>query len=433
MEIVHMKWIATSPTAPWCEKVPQPTETSPQLTVADHRAQVIDGFGGCFNEIGWQTLQALSEDHRAHVLRDLFDPVTGCGYCLCRVPIGASDYALEWYSHNEHDGDVAMEQFSIARDQRYLIPYVRAAMSIQPDLSLFASPWSPPTWMKQPRVYNYGVLRWEPEILEAYALYLLRFVQAYQAVGLPVHQLHIQNEPNSDQKFPSCVWTGAKMRDFIRDYLGPRFREADLACEIWAGTIERPDYDAWAHTILVDARARAFVSGIGYQWAGKGAVQRTHQSWPALRLLQTESECGDGNNTWDYAHYVFTQLHHYLSNGVNGYVYWNMVLPPGGRSTWGWTQNSMITVDTTRQTVTYNPEFYVMKHLAHFVAPGSVRLDLQGPWSGNALAFHTPDRSRVVVCANPFSEQVEVVIDVVGDRFLLRLDAHSFNTVVPDG
>src|SRR6266487_4572390 len=88
MEIVHMKWIATSPTAPWCEKVPQPTETSPQLTVADHRAQVIDGFGGCFNEIGWQTLQALSEDHRAHVLRDLFDPVTGCGYCLCRVRSG---------------------------------------------------------------------------------------------------------------------------------------------------------------------------------------------------------------------------------------------------------------------------------------------------------------------------------------------------------
>ena len=83
--------------------------------------------------------------------------------------------------------------------------------------------------------------------------------------------------------------------------------------------------------------------------------------------------------------------------------------------------------------VTYNPEFYVMKHLAHFVAPGSVRLDLQGPWSGNALAFQTPDRSTVVVCANPFSEHVEVVMDVASDRFLLRLDAHSFNTLVLDG
>ena len=93
----------------------------------------------------------------------------------------------------------------------------------------------------------------------------------------------------------------------------------------------------------------------------------------------------------------------------------------------------MITVDATQQTVTYNPEFYVMKHLAHFVAPGSVRLDLQGPWSGNALAFQTPDQSTVVVCANPFSEHVEVVIDVASNRFLLRLDAHSFNTLVLDG
>jgi glucosylceramidase len=433
METMRMKWIATSSTAPWCEKAPQPTEVSPQLTVTDCRQQTIDGFGGCFNEIGWQTLQALSQDRRTHVLRDLFDSTTGCGYRLCRVPIGANDYALEWYSHNECDSDLAMEHFSIERDHRYLIPYVRAALAIQPDLRLFASPWSPPTWMKQPRVYNYGVLRWEPEILEAYALYLLRFVQAYQAEGLPVNQLHIQNEPNSDQKFPSCLWTGEKMRDFIRDYLGPRFREAGVACEIWAGTIDRVDYDAWAHTILLDPHARAFVSGVGYQWAGKGAVQRTHQSWPELRLLQTECECGDGSNTWEYAHYVFTLLHHYLSNGMNGFVYWNMLLPPGGRSTWGWTQNSMITVDATQQTVTYNPEFYVMKHFAHFVAPGSVRVDLQGPWSGNALAFQTPDQSTVVVCANPFSEQVEVVMDVEGDRCSLCLDAHSFNTLVLDG
>jgi glucosylceramidase len=389
---MRMKWIATSSTATWCGKVPQPTEASSQLSVTHHRQQTIDGFGGCFNEIGWRVLEALSEDRRTQILRDLFDPASGCGYRLCRVPIGANDYALEWYSHNECDGDLAMEHFSIARGHRYLIPYIRAAMSIQPDLRLFASPWSPPTWMKQPRVYNYGVLRWEPEILKAYALYLLRFVQVYQAEGLPVHQLHIQNEPDSDQKFPSCIWTGAKMRDFIRDYLGPRFRQTGVACEIWAGTIERPDYDAWAHTILVDPHARAFVSGVGYQWAGKGAVQRTHQSWPALRLLQTESECGDGTNTWDYAHYVFTQ-----------------------------------------QTVTYNPEFYVMKHLAHFVAPGSVRLDLQGPWSGNANAFQTPDRSTVVVCANPFSEQAEVVIDVASERFFLRLDARSFNTIVLDG
>jgi glucosylceramidase len=124
MEILHMKWVATSPATPWYEKVLQPTEASPQLSITHHRQQAIDGFGGCFNEIGWQALEALSEDRRAQVLRDLFDPATGCGYRLCRVPVGANDYALEWYSHNEYAGDLAMKHFSIARDQRYLIPYV---------------------------------------------------------------------------------------------------------------------------------------------------------------------------------------------------------------------------------------------------------------------------------------------------------------------
>src|SRR5579859_6029558 len=106
-------------------------------------------------------------------------------------------------------------------------------------------------------------------------------------------------------------------------------------------------------------RARAYVSGVGYQWAGKSAVQRTYQSWPDLQLMQTENECGDGTTTWAYAHSVFTRMHPYLSNGVNSYMYWNMVLPPGGRSTWGWPQNTMITIDPAHQTVTYNPEFYV--------------------------------------------------------------------------
>ncbi|MGQ0603614.1 MAG: glycoside hydrolase family 30 protein, partial [Anaerolineales bacterium] len=359
-----IRWIATSPTATWHERAPQPAQAEPQLTITNRLRQTIDGFGACFNEIGWQTLQTLPEARQQQVLRHLFDSVSGCGFRLGRVPIGASDFALEWYSLNEHDGDLAMEHFSVARDGRHLIPFVRAALSLQPKLSLSASPWSPPTWMKAPRVYNGGALRWTPEILEAYALYLRRFVETYQAAGLPVRQLHVQNEPDSAQIFPSCLWTGAKMRDFIRDYLGPGFRAAGVACEIWAGTLERPDYDAWAHTILRDPCARQFVAGVGYQWAGKGAVQRTHQSWPELRLMQTENECGDGENTWTYAHYVFNLAHHYLSNGVNSYMYWNMLLPPSGRSTWGWHQNSLITIDPVQQTVTYNPEFYVMKHFA---------------------------------------------------------------------
>lgn len=107
-----MKWIATSPTESWREKVPQLTEAAPQLTATEHR-KTSEGFGGCFNEMGWQALQALTEDRRTQVLRDLFDPASGCGFRLCRVPIGASDFVLEWYSHDEYDGDCAVDHFSI--------------------------------------------------------------------------------------------------------------------------------------------------------------------------------------------------------------------------------------------------------------------------------------------------------------------------------
>ncbi|MEO1237999.1 MAG: glycosyl hydrolase, partial [Planctomycetota bacterium] len=291
----------------------------------------------------------------------------------------------------EHDGDFALEHFSIERDHAWLLPYVQKALALRPDMTLFASPWSPPVWMKEPRRYNGGSLRDDPEVHRAYAEYLLRFVRAYRELSVEIAQVHVQNEPNSDQKFPSCLWTGAGMRDFIRDYLGPRFAEADEACEIWAGTIERGvrlgweedswknhTYKDWAHTILADAEARRYVAGVGYQWNGKGALAETHASWPDLPIIQTENECGDGNNCWDYAFYVFQLMWDYFNHGTVAYVYWNMILPPGGDSTWGWKQNTMITVDADAQAVVYNPEYFVMKHFAHAVQPGAKFLPMRG-------------------------------------------------------
>jgi glucosylceramidase len=257
----------------------------------------------------------------------------------------------------------------------------------------------------------------------------VKFAQAYAAEGITIHQVHVQNEPNSDQKFPSCLWTGELMRNFIRDYLGPAFREHNLDCEIWAGTIEKPDYVAWAHTILADPEARKFISGVGYQWAGQGAVQRTHASWPQPGLMQTENECSDGKNTWEYAGYVFDLLQHYITNGVNAYVYWNAVLQPTGLSTWGWNQNSMFTVDPKESTLIRNPEYYVMKHFTAFVRPGARRMQLAGAMAGMAVAFEERDRA-VVVLHNPLPEPSAVRVKVRGNSFALSLPAESMHTVV---
>ena len=425
------EWIASSPGAQWKKQGgPTQVDSTPSLKHLPSPRQTWKGFGGCFNELGWKAMECLSSKDRDTILRSLFSSGTGCGFNYCRMPIGASDYAERWYSHNEHPGDFQMKRFSIERDHKYLLPYISAATKLQPELYLFASPWSPPTWLKQPQAYNNGKLVWKPDYLNAYALYFVKFVQEYAKAGIRIDAVHVQNEPNSDQKFPSCLWTGDKMRDFIRDYLGPMFRKARMDCQIWAGTIERADVNTWAQLILSDDKARAYITGVGYQWAGKGAVQRTRMAWPNLPMIQTENECGDGQNSWDYAHYVFDLFQHYISNGVEAYVYWNMILQDGGESTWGWKQNSMISINPEKRTFKYNPEFYVMKHFAAYVEPGSHVLDLEGTWSANAIAFRNCDGRIVYVIHNPFTTPSPVHLAGKTGTMRFMRKPQSINTIV---
>jgi glucosylceramidase len=429
-----VQWNSTTETQSWQAKEASlitSAASSPSLRLDGRRFQTMMGFGGCFNELGWRALQWLPEQQRQIVMREMFD-AEGCAFNMGRVPMGANDFALNWYSANETDGDFAMKHFSLERDHKAVIPFAKAAMQYQPGLEIFASPWSPPTWMKYPPVYNYGKLRWEKDVLEAYALYFVRFVQGYREAGLNVRQVHVQNEPDSNQKFPSCCWTGAELRDFIRDHLGPRFKAEGLDCEIWLGTIERADFDAWVNVALSDPAARAFISGVGFQWAGQGAVQRTYDSYPELPILQTESECGDGQNSWAHAHHVFGLIRHYIANGAAGYLYWNLLLQPGGESTWGWPQNSLYTVTPDGQ-LKRNPELFVMRHASSTVTAGSVRLGISGPLAGDALAFSRPDGATVILVANPLEQERTLELETPHGFVSAKLEPRSFNSLTISG
>jgi glucosylceramidase len=425
------EWICTTEQKPWARrKLTAAAGRTANLQPNGRIDQTWEGFGGCFNELGWIELKQLPSGKRAKVLEALFDTRAGCGFTIARMPIGASDYAAEWYSHNEHAGDLAMRHFSIARDRDYLLPYIRSALQLQPALTLFASPWSPPTWLKHPRAYNYGKLIWEPAVLRAYALYFVKFVQAYAREGVTIRQIHPQNEPVADQKFPSCLWSGDQLREFIRGYLGPAFARAGLDTEIWLGTLNTADYDGYVNAVLSDPRAHKLIAGVGFQWDGRGAIQRAHAAWPEKRMMQTENECGDGRNTWAYARYIFNLMQHYIANGVNAYIYWNMVLAPGGASTWGWKQNAMVSVDGRSGSIVYNPEYYVMKHFARFIRPGARRLELSGPLCANAVAFENPDGRRVIVAGNPLSSARELEYRDERGAWRATLPPESYNTFV---
>jgi glucosylceramidase len=438
-EVRNVRWISTTKSDIWeSMNIIDSTPCDNTLEVTGETDQTIEGFGGCFNELGWITLSHLDEENREKVLDELFNPSSGCKLNFCRLPVGANDYSAEWYSCNETSNDYEMKEFTIERDKSYLIPYIKEALKRNPDIKLFASPWSPPTWMKFPKAYNHGTLIWEKETLEAYALYFLKFVKAYKNEGLDIHQLHVQNEPMADQKFPSCIWTGEQFKEFISDYMGPLFEKEGMDTEIWLGTINGPEtdfrslytgYDQYANLVLSDKNARKYIQGVSYQWAGKYAVQQTHESWPELRLIQSENECGNGTNTWEYAHYIFNLFRHYLHNGVNSYVYWNMVLEPEGKSTWGWKQNSMITINPDTKEIIYNPEFYVMKHFSSFIKQGAVRLKAKGHFTGNSVVFRNPDGEIVIVVGNNMSKSREFTFKGEGKEITVELKPFSFNTI----
>lgn len=427
--------ISTTEAAPWVRQAgllppPNPAAGTNLIDVKpETQYQTIKGFGGCFNELGWEALQSLTPDQRDAVMRALFDTRSGCGFNFGRMPIGASDFAKTWYSLDDVPGDYALNHFSIQRDQGCLIPYLKAALAVNPRLQIWGSAWSPPVWLKQNKDYRNGTnrLSMDPQTLTTYAHYLEKYVQAYQAAGIPVYAVHVQNEPASTQVFPSCLWSGTDIRDFVRDYMGPIFAQDHIPAQIWLGTINKGDINAYATPVLTDPAAAKYITGVGYQWDGKHAIAQTHERFPQFELMETESECGGGENNWKSALHTWDLLDHYLGNWANTYMYWNMVLDERTISSWGWKQNALITINTPAHAVVYNPEFYVMKHFSAFVLPGAKRIAATGD---DLLAFQNADGSIVVVGANKASDP-KIMHIRVGDRVTTAIwPANSFNTVV---
>jgi glucosylceramidase len=399
------------------------------LQGADTPAETWEGFGGCFNELGWQTLRAASPATRTGVLNALFG-ADGLNLDLGRIPMGASDYASEWHSYTEKRDDFALDSFSIARDQTELLPYIKEAVTRRPDMRFFASPWSPPTWMKSPSVYNFGRFRMEPRYLETYARYFVRFIDAYRTEGIDIGHVYPQNEPVADQKFPSCLWSGEQLREFIGAHLGPVLANSAPKTRVWLGTMNTDEYIRMFLPVLSDPVCLKYLGGIGLQWTGKGVAHRLRLSHPDMKIWQTENECGDGQNTWDYAHFIFDLINHYLSAGCSGYAYWNMVLAPGGVSSWGWKQNAMITVDPATDRWSLNPEYHVMKHFCAHVRPGYRRIPLHGSWAGAATAFARPEGGAVLITHNPGAESRLVRIKLGTIEHEAVLPPRSFNTLL---
>lgn len=449
------EWVTSTAEASWqlrnTQKIQWQKGDAPTRIELNNTLQTIEGFGTCFNELGWTSLGLLSEYDRSTIMRELFTPGYGANFTICRMPVGANDFSRNWYSYNETEGDFEMKNFSISNDQETLIPFIKEAQKYNPDVKIWASPWSPPTWMKYNKHYACAVsdanlaqqyrndltadkqgaegtnmFIQEDQYFKAYALYFTNFIEAYRKEGIPISMVMPQNEFNSCQNFPSCTWTAAGINKFVGEYLGPAMK--NIGVELMFGTMERAN-SLLTDTLLRDKRSSRYIQGVGFQWAGKGAVGKVHTDYPALKIYQTEQECGNGKNDWEYCCYAWDLMKHYLSNGTNVYTYWNTSLEEGGISRWGWSQNSLVTVNPANKTYKYNYEYYLMKHFSHYVLPGAKRLAVSGEFD-NMLAFKNTDGSIVLVMQNRENQPVTPKVKIGEDVISFTLEPQSFSTIV---
>lgn len=403
--------------------------------------QVWSGFGGAFNEVGWEVLSLLAPAERDCAMKLLFDADGGAAFVHGRIPIGASDYALDRYTLDEAPDDYAMQSFSIERDRQRLIPYVKAALAIQPELQLWASPWTPPAWMKDNAATDGGNMKSDPAILQAHALYLARFVEAYAKEGLTLVAVHPQNEPNYASRYPSCLWTPDLVATFIGSYLGPTFAARGLATQIYLGTLSNNDAGkdgAILGKVTGDAQAMAYVKGFGLQWNMIGSVSALAQL--GLPVVQTEHRCGNypwsgsaflkdqAPNNHAYALETWALIRDWIKAGVNAYSAWNMVLDSVGYNLDGtyWPQNALLTVDRSTRTLTATPAYFVFRHLSQYVQVGARRLATHG--AADALAFRNPDGSIVTVIHNPGGAAKLLTVGLRGAKLGIEVPAKGWAT-----
>lgn len=446
----------------------------------DDEGQTIQGFGTCFSELSYRALSKLSKEDYDAIMTELFAPDGGIGFTVCRMPIGASDFALKYYSFDDTPGDFAMEHFSIDNDKQTLIPLIKDALAKNPELKVWGSPWCPPYWMKVNQHYASrpmtrrirpaglpATTAAEPSFIAslggrdrrrleldnlvrdngldmehmmregqdsfiqdgryfgAYALYFQKYIQAYREQGIDIFMVMPQNEFNSAQNFPSCTWTARGLTDFLA-YLIPAMKQEGV--EVYLGTVERANR-ALVDTVLTDPIVGPAIKGVAFQWAGKDALPVIHESYPELTMVMSEQQCFGGANSWEDFMNAWDLLKHNLDNGVAIYDYWNLALFDGEVSTWGWQQNSLISVDYEKGTYRKNYEFYEMKHVSRYVRPGAIYLGTSGSME-EAMAFRNPDGSIAVLVAEKTGQARNLTIKVGKKTVKVNIPADSVSTIV---
>ena len=404
--------------------------------------QSMAGFGASLTDSSAHLIAAMPDDEREATMRRLFDPVDGLGISLLRQPIGSSDFtaAAEHYTYDDvpaGETDLALERFSVAHDEAEILPLLREALAINPELTVIATPWSPPAWMKTTGTLIGGQLRDDPAVYDAYARYLVRFVQEYAAAGVPVAMLTVQNEPQNRYPagYPGTDLPAAQAAEVV-SRLVPALRAAGLDTGVlgydhnWAlSPTDAGAADADYPAAMLDGPAGPLLAGTAFHcYAGDpSAMAAVHAAHPTTEVWLTEcsgSRGADVSADDDFAGSLAWHARTLEIGATRSWsrsvVTWNLVLDErGGPHLGGCTTCTGLLTLADDGTVSMSPEAYALGHLSRFARPGAVRVASTSDGGSQLLdvAFTNPDGSNALMVHNPGDAESSFAI-AVGDRHL---------------
>jgi len=406
--------------------------------------QTLLGIGGAITDASAEVFARLDTKQQERLLRAYYDAKDGIGYSLARTTIHSSDFSSASYTYID-EGDAALASFSVAHDRQFRIPLIKRAIAAAGGhLTLFASPWSAPAFMKtNGNMLQGGKLK--PEFADAWARYYTLFIRAYEKEGIPIWGITVQNEPMATQRWESMIYSAEDERDFLKNHLGPVMARAGLGDRriiVWDHN--RDLMTQRARVIFDDPQASKYAWGMGFHWyetwaggapmfANVGAV---HRAWPAKHLLLTEAtvEGFDPARMQSFANAerYGTALINDFNNGAEGWTDWNILLDEkGGPNHVGNFCFAPVHADTRTGQLTFTPSYYYLGHFSKFIRPGAHRVEAASSRS-NLLttAFANPDGSLATVVMNGTDKVVDYRFFVGQDEAKVSIPAHAIQTLV---
>ncbi|MFA6540856.1 MAG: glycoside hydrolase family 30 protein [Bacteroidota bacterium] len=415
----------------------QPLETEICIFVNPAKTfQTFLGIGGALTDASAEVYAKLSPAKQKEFMTAYYDSEQGIGYTLARTNIHSCDFSSESYTYVK-EGDKELRSFSIDHDKQFRIPFIKKAITAAGgSLTLYASPWSPPAFMKSNNSMLHGG-KLLPEYYQTWADYVAKFIKAYEAEGIPVWGITVQNEPMATQRWESCIFTAEEERDYLKMYLGPTLKKEGLGeTKIIVWDHNRDLLNHRVNVIYGDSDAAKYAWGTGFHWYESWSggeqmydnVKAVHDAFPDKNLIFTEG-CSDSFDPgryfyWPNAERYGASMIRDFNNGTVAWTDWNVLLDEqGGPNHVDNFCFAPVHADTRTGELIYTPSYYYIGHFSKFIRPGAKRISTASSRSQLlSTTFKNEDGSVVTVVMNQSDAPV---------TYRLVVDSQSASFTIP--